>query len=582
MWNQNENQINILLTQLKESDNIDIRCDAAEKLSHMKEYHERTVPALTKALNDENWMVRVEAAKALSRIGSKAKSSIPAIKDAMNLPINRPKRPAFFEAISVLEAAPDDEPEITPKIDVVEEKPLEEKVGFIDEVIHEEVIEEPIKEEATEALAEEIVELEKKVDEIIEKEPIAEEIEERQEPEETEAITTEIDESTEEEEEEEDDKEEEIGDDIVNIVEDVAEDITDETTEDEIIEEAIEEIAEEVLEDVIEDVVDESVDEEIIEDIAEDITEEILESEEVDEIIEEIEEIIEDFPESPTEEEIVEETIEKITKETLEDTIEDVSGEIIDEETVEEVAKTGIEIQWNKEDKETTEVVAPTIEAEETEEEEEKKNEALTELDQPTTELPVTEDITVKKMSRVILKAILAGDEAVGKTALREGYCEKGFTYEYQEVIGADFGSKHFEVNDENFVMQVWDIAAKDRFYFNKQLFFRGMLGAILIFDISRKETFENISNWFSDIIHIEGKNIAFILVGNKYDLRANEELDCVSSEEGETLAKKLSEELGVDVPYIETIALTGEGIERAFQILEGLIASLYFRLNDK
>ncbi|NHK32266.1 MAG: GTP-binding protein [Asgard group archaeon] len=558
MWNQNEQQIEILLKQLKESDDIDLRCDAVEKLSLMEEYHERAVPALIEALKDENWMVRTEAAKALGRIGTKAKKSIPALKDAMNLPLNRPKKPVFFEAIRTLEEAPDYVPEVIPKVEVVEEKPIEEKVETFEEVILEEVIEEPVKEEPTEALAEEIVELEKKVDEIVETEPVEEIIDEPFVTEPTEEITPEI---------EEEKDEEEIGDDIVEIVEDVAEDITEETTEDEMIAEAIEEITEEVMEDVIEDVVDESVDEDIIEDIAEDITEEVLET--VDEVTEEIdrviEEVTEDLPETPTEEEIVEEVIEEVTEETIEETVEDITGETVDEETTEEVAKTGIEIKW--EDK--------------TEEEEEKKNEMTTESDQPTTELPTAEDVTVKKVTKVMLKAILAGEDVVGKTSLRESYCEAGFSYEYQEIIGADFGTKHFELNDESFIMQIWDIAAKDRFNFNKQLFFRGMIGAILIFDISRKETFEKINNWFSDIINIEGKHLAFILVGNKFDLRANEDLDCVSSEEGETLAKKLSEELGADVPYVETNALTGEGIERAFQLLEELTASLYFKINE-
>ena len=67
MWNKDEQQVDLLLKQLVESDDSEVRSGAAEKLGHFKKYHEKVVPALTKALTDDNWAVRVEAATALAK-----------------------------------------------------------------------------------------------------------------------------------------------------------------------------------------------------------------------------------------------------------------------------------------------------------------------------------------------------------------------------------------------------------------------------------------------------------------------------------------------------------------------------------
>jgi small GTP-binding protein len=326
-----------------------------------------------------------------------------------------------------------------------------------------------------------------------------------------------------------------VGEDITEIVEDVADDITEDTTDEEIIEEAIEEIAEEVLEDVLEDAVGDAVDHEIIDDLAEDITEEVLEKE--------------DIEDEPVAEEVTE-----VPAETFQPPVVD--------EPVEEEKKTTDEI---------TEVV-PLEEVLEFEEDKKKLDEQP-----PAVEAPTVEDIKTVKMSKALVKVVIVGDSAVGKTAFRKKYCDADFSQEYKEVIGADFASKHFTKNGQNFALQIWDIAAKERFQNSKELFFRSLFGAIIIFDVNDRESFKSIHNWLADIQAIESGEIAIVLVGNKIDLRTDQDPSGVTREEGQELAASLSEKTGFPISYVETSVETGAGIEIAFRIIEERTAELFF-----
>ncbi len=523
MMDSDERNIELLIKQLKEGEEIDLRCIAAEKLGNKQNRFDIIIPALVEGLNDDNWLVRVEIAKSLGRLGQNALTAIEPLKKAMNEPRNRAKRGHFYEIITGLEEIKASGPEITPEPVVEEQK------------IVEEVSEEPIEDKPTEEITERVPE------------EVIEEIKE----------------------------EEVVGEDIEEIVEDIADDLPEDATDDTIIKEAIEEITEEVIEDVIEDSVDDSVDEDVIEDLAEDIAEGI--AQEVVELEKKIEEEKEDKSLSDSEElEVLEETVEDTLEDVIEEVVEDSVDEDVIEELAEDIAEEVIDIT-----EETVSEDVPLDEVlvfKEDEEEEKKTPSKPIESDGLPTEL----DVPIKKMEKTLLKVVLVGDEAVGKTTLRKGYCDTGFSSEYKEVIGADFASKQLEVKDEKFVLQVWDIAAKERFKFNKELYFRGLIGALLVFDVSNKESFNDIAKWLVDIVTVENKELALVLVGNKIDLRGNTDLECTNFNDGQELAAKLSTKSGFEIPYIETSALTGAAVEQAFQMLTDRATAIYFKIRDK
>ena len=552
MSDSDERELELLLQQLKENTDIDLRCHAAKQLGLKKNKSDIVVPALIEALNDDNWLVRVEAATALGKIGRAAAVAIEPLKDAMNEPRNRPKRGIFYEVIQTLETAKSAEPEVEP-IAVVEETPIEPVIEPSEEVI-EDVVEEPLVEETVEVVTEEIVEEAKIIDEVV--------------------------------------------------VEDKPEEITEEA----VMEEALEDAVEDVLEDAIEDIVEETVTEDVVEEIAEEIADEVIElepeKEEIEtteeatigeDITEIVEDIAEDISEDTTDDEIIEEAVEEIAEEVLEDVLEEEVGDTVDHEVIddiaEEITEEVLETEEPVETFQAPEVTQPHIEPEE----EKKTTEDITEavpLDEvlefeedkkkleeqsPTVEPPKVEDIKTVRRSKALIKIVIVGDAAVGKTALRKIYSDDSFSQESKHILGVDFAAKHFSKNNEDFALQIWDIAAKERFDKSKELFFKSIFGALLVFDVTNRESFSNIRYWIEELRKVESKELALVIVGNKTDLRTDQESTCITREEGQELASKLSEEIGFDVSYVETSAINGTGVEVAFRILEEKTTDQFF-----
>jgi len=157
-------------------------------------------------------------------------------------------------------------------------------------------------------------------------------------------------------------------------------------------------------------------------------------------------------------------------------------------------------------------------------------------------------------------KLILGGDGAVGKTSMVHRFVEDKFQTDYKGTIGTSIMKKEceFEGLKSKVRFVIWDLAGQSQFKRVRYSYVANAEAGILVFDVTRKDTFENIKLWHEETIEIS-KDIALILVGNKIDL---EDSRVVSTAEGEELAKKLN--LG----YVETSAKTGENIEDAFRML--------------
>ncbi len=162
-----------------------------------------------------------------------------------------------------------------------------------------------------------------------------------------------------------------------------------------------------------------------------------------------------------------------------------------------------------------------------------------------------------------LFKTIVVGDGAVGKTAITFRYAVDKFQENYKMTIGVDFTIKREKVNDKEIKIQVWDTGGQEKFSKIRPLYYRGALGGLVVFDVTTKESFENLDGWFEEI-QKNCTKIPIILVGNKIDLKNRK----TTKEQGRKYAAKKSKEMGYKIPYLETSAKTGETIKKVFRKL--------------
>lgn len=180
-----------------------------------------------------------------------------------------------------------------------------------------------------------------------------------------------------------------------------------------------------------------------------------------------------------------------------------------------------------------------------------------------------------------LMKIVLTGDGGVGKTALRERYLGRGFQSKYMMTIGADFALKESTIDGRSIKFQIWDLAGQTRFGAVRSVYYLGCLGALLLFDVTRRESFENLQSWIKEIWTHNGKGIIpIVILGNKADLR-DQHPDSISNAVAERYCEKLSEQTrpqGFDIRFMETSAKTGLNVGEAFDML----GKVYFEYLEK
>ena len=155
-----------------------------------------------------------------------------------------------------------------------------------------------------------------------------------------------------------------------------------------------------------------------------------------------------------------------------------------------------------------------------------------------------------------LFKYIIIGDAAVGKSNILLKYAHNQFKSEYQLTIGVEFGAKNMNLNNKVYRIQVWDTAGQENFRSITRAYYKNSVCALIVYDISNKESFDNVSIWVDDCRNQSPKTITLILVGNKSDLEAERQ---VTYEEGEQFAKENG------MMFFEVSAKTGSNIETTF-----------------
>lgn len=131
---------------------------------------------------------------------------------------------------------------------------------------------------------------------------------------------------------------------------------------------------------------------------------------------------------------------------------------------------------------------------------------------------------------------LLLGDSLVGKTCFLLRYCDNKFQEIHLATMGLEFKVKEIQVDGNNISVKLWDTLGQERFKSLARNFYKNVFGIALMYDVTKKETFDNISSWLSQIKEKASPNVQIIIIGNKIDAIDNRE---VLTEEGQKLGEK-------------------------------------------
>ena len=157
-----------------------------------------------------------------------------------------------------------------------------------------------------------------------------------------------------------------------------------------------------------------------------------------------------------------------------------------------------------------------------------------------------------------LFRYIIVGDMAVGKSCILLQFTDNKFRNQHELTIGVEFGAKTISINGKSVKIQIWDTAGQEAFQAITRTYYKGAIGALLVYDITRKETFIHVTKWLEEVRNNSSKTITVILIGNKKDLEDKRQ---VSYEEGEAFAKENG------LMFLETSAKTAYNVVESFNL---------------
>jgi len=155
-----------------------------------------------------------------------------------------------------------------------------------------------------------------------------------------------------------------------------------------------------------------------------------------------------------------------------------------------------------------------------------------------------------------LFKYIIIGDTGVGKSCLLLQFTDKRFQAMHDLTIGVEFGARMITIDNRQIKLQIWDTAGQESFRSITRSYYRGAAGALLVYDITRRETFSHLTRWLEEARQNANQSMVIMLIGNKSDLDHRRQ---VSREEGEKFARENG------LIFLETSAKTANNVEEAF-----------------
>ncbi|GJW02263.1 Ras-related protein Rab11D, partial [Tanacetum coccineum] len=155
-----------------------------------------------------------------------------------------------------------------------------------------------------------------------------------------------------------------------------------------------------------------------------------------------------------------------------------------------------------------------------------------------------------------VFKVVLIGDSAVGKSQILARFARNEFSLDSKATIGVEFQTRTLVIQHKSVKAQIWDTAGQERYRAVTSAYYRGAVGAMLVYDITKRQTFDHIPRWLEELRNHADKNIVIILIGNKSDL---EDQRAVPTEDAKEFAQKEG------LFFLETSALESTNVEDAF-----------------
>jgi len=159
------------------------------------------------------------------------------------------------------------------------------------------------------------------------------------------------------------------------------------------------------------------------------------------------------------------------------------------------------------------------------------------------------------------LKILLIGDSSVGKSSLLLRFSDQSFLgdEEGSATIGVDFKVQRIEVDGVKYKLSIWDTAGQERFRTITSSYYRGAQGVLLVYDVSNRESFDDLPRWFNEIDTYCGPSVAKVIVGNKIDKEFSRR---VPTTEGQAYADRM------DAMFLEASAKRGIAVDDVFQTI--------------
>ncbi|XP_065875301.1 ras-related protein RABA5b [Euphorbia lathyris] len=169
-----------------------------------------------------------------------------------------------------------------------------------------------------------------------------------------------------------------------------------------------------------------------------------------------------------------------------------------------------------------------------------------------------------------LFKIVIIGDSAVGKSNLLSRFARNEFDSNSKATIGVEFQTQVVDIDGKEIKAQIWDTAGQERFRAVTSAYYRGAIGALLVYDITRRSSFESVKRWLDELTTHCDTAVARMLVGNKCDL---ENIREVSIEEGKNFAEE------ENLFFMETSALDSTNVQTAFEVV---IREIYNNVSRK
>lgn len=153
-------------------------------------------------------------------------------------------------------------------------------------------------------------------------------------------------------------------------------------------------------------------------------------------------------------------------------------------------------------------------------------------------------------------KVVVVGDSGAGKTNLIKRFVHNTFSLDTKATIGIEFQSLNVIIKGEVFKIEIWDTAGQERYRSITSSYYKGAKGAIIIYDVTRKSTFDNVDKWRNEIREKGSKDLCLMMIGNKTDLTDKIQVTSeMALEKGKIF----------EIPIMETSALNATNVELAF-----------------